>query len=203
MKLLNIYLFFLLLSLILAYFFFPCCPDKALMVRLQAHPFTVCGRWQADMIHSAWCRVMRFPLSPSLSILSPLFSSPNFHPSITSSSLSFHPFLLTFSPHFFRGAPVSITQPVSSRDRIWVIGAGECARVLVCVCVCGQKTLPSRQTELPFPLPPNEVWLVSCGEPDRQLQPPSSDTHLPVTLDLLPTALLSQSIAVRDPSLSC
>lgn len=166
------------------------------MVRLQAHPFTVCGRWQEDMIHSALCSLMRTPYHLSVYFLSsvllpPLSASHHFF-----LLFPFHPsFSLDFLPSFFRGMPVSITHPVSSRDRIWVIGAAEC--VSMCVCVCGWKMVPSLQTELSFPLPPNEVWLVSCGELDGQLQPPSFDTHLLVTLYLLPSALLSQSIDVR------
>lgn len=152
--------------------------------------------------HDSSCLIPRdaLPPAPSLSLLSLLFSSSSFHPSITSSRSPPFPSIPFFwlSPLTFHRGAVSITQPVSSRDRIWVIGAG--ARVFV--CVCGWRMGPSRQTELPFPLPPNEVWLVSGGELDGQLQLPSPDTRLPVTLDLLPSALLYQSIAVRDPSLS-
>lgn len=138
------------------------------MARLQAHPFPVCGSWQGDMIHSAWCRLMQFHLSP-------LFSSPSFHPSIT-----FPSFLISLLPSlsFGRGAcQHNSASPLKGRD---VGNWGRSVRL----CVFMSEMVLSQQTQLPltFPPPTNEVWLVSCGESDRWLYPPTSDAHLPLTL---------------------
>lgn len=99
--------------------------------------------WQVTGRHVSFCLMPRdvfppFPLSvySLASVLLPFLNSPSFHPSITfppSPLLSCLPSLpFDFLPLLSRGVPVSITQSVSSRDKIGVIGV----EVSVCKCVC-------------------------------------------------------------------
>lgn len=150
------------------------------MARLRGHPFTVRGRWQEDMFHSSSCNVMWFSLPPPLS-LPTLFCSPLRTP-LAFTLLSLSSFLPSLSfdshppcPHFIVGVPVSITQPVNSRDRIGVIGVEAC----VPVCVCVRQRIHSRHNRrslFHYLLMRCDLCLVESWANDHTLKPPPTTT---------------------------
>lgn len=151
------------------------------------------------MFHSASCRVTP-PPPPSVyslaSVLLPFLNSPSFHSSITFPLLlscpACPPSLFDFLPLLSRGVPVSITQSVSSRDKIGVIGVEVSVCERVCVYVCVRRCFHGRHnccSLFHYLLMRCDLCLVESWTDDCT---PLPHTHLSVTLFSPPLCFSSQ-----------